>query len=312
METTPAQSAIHDQRVVVRATPEEEDQRAAPFGLTHGGGAIDKAPPWQAGAPVDGAAYPAGAWGLGAPLATARYRLAGVTDNNQRYFAIGGNDGTNDLAVNAVYNPTTNSWTTLAPMPTARMNIQAAHLSGLLYVPGGYLASSDTFVSIHEAYDIARNTWATKAPLPQPLSGAMTAAAGGKVYVFGGNNGGGRQTTTYQYDPGANTWVTRAVMPIALSYGGAVEYGGRIYVMTGITADSSLSSVFPSATIQAAVAGPRDRVSAPHACHPPSSQPVITSMSSVAAAVPTFGSRARSSRALRSADFPERPVGISE
>ena len=84
---------------------------------------------------------------------------AGVTDNNQRYFAIGGNDGTNDLAVNAVYNPTTNSWTTLAPMPTARMNIQAASIGGLLYVPGGYLASSDTFVSIHEAYDIARNTW---------------------------------------------------------------------------------------------------------------------------------------------------------
>ena len=42
-------------------------------------------------------------------MSVSRYRFAGVTDNNQRYFAIGGNDLYNDLVLNEAYDPATDS-----------------------------------------------------------------------------------------------------------------------------------------------------------------------------------------------------------
>lgn len=217
------------------APSEEASASAPPSDRTPLDGSIHMAAPGQAGASHDGSSYLSGSWGLGAPMSAPRYRLAGVTEDNQRYFAIGGNDGADDLALNEVYDPVTDLWTPLAPMPTARMNIQAAAVGGHLYVPGGYLGSSGIILGVHEAYDIAHNAWSTVAPLPQPLSGGSTASAGGKVYVFGGYSPDGFEATTYQYDPAVDAWTARAMMPTALAYGGAVQYGGAVYVVTGTT-----------------------------------------------------------------------------
>ena len=124
------------------------------------------------------------------------------------------------------------------------MNVQAAALGGLLYVPGGYLASSQTILSVHEAYDIVRNVWTTVAPLPQPLAGAIVASAGGKVYAFGGASPNGVEASTYQYDPAADMWETRSAMPAALAFGGAVQSSGYVHVVTGVTTDAYLSPAF--------------------------------------------------------------------
>jgi type VII secretion-associated serine protease mycosin len=217
---------------------------ALPFDRTPVDGNIHMAPPGQAGTHQNTRAYQTSSWGLGAPMSASRYRLAGVTDNHRRYFAIGGNDGAYDSHLNEVYDPVTDSWAALAPMPTARMNIQAASVGDVLYVPGGFMGSSGAYVSVHEAYDIASNTWSTKAPLPEPLSGASATSVGGKVYVFGGYGTHGREATTFQYDPTTDAWTARAVMPIALAYGGAVQYGSHAFVVTGVTTGDNLSPAF--------------------------------------------------------------------
>lgn len=80
-------------------------------------------------------------WSPGAPLLTPR---AGVTslDANGCLFLIGGEGNEADpmgvFDLNEVYNPATNSWQSLPPLPTAMHGITgAAFLDGLIYVPGG-------------------------------------------------------------------------------------------------------------------------------------------------------------------------------
>ena len=219
---------------VGRTTPALPVSVEEPPSFVPAEGNPDKAP---AGTLAGAAAAPAslaGSWGTGAPMSAARYRLAGVTDTCDRYFAIGGADFGTVLGLTEVYDPASDSWTTLAPMPTARMNIGAAEVGGVIYVVGGYWLDG-TYLNTHEAYDIAAGTWSTKASLPTALSGPMVAALHGKVYVLGGNNAaGGMSDLVFEYDPAGDSWALKASMPTGRAYGGAVSAGGYIYVVAGV------------------------------------------------------------------------------
>ena len=53
---------------------------------------------------------------------------------NGKIYAIGGN---NPQKTVEVYDPSSNSWSTAASMPTARASLAAADAKGLIYVVGG-------------------------------------------------------------------------------------------------------------------------------------------------------------------------------
>src|SRR5882762_967165 len=75
------------------------------------------------------------------------------------------------------------TWTTKAPMPTARTQLAAGVVNGIVYAIGGFTSSQ---ISTNEAYDPIANTWAAKAPMPSARNLAATngAVVGGKVYVI--------------------------------------------------------------------------------------------------------------------------------
>ena len=76
---------------------------------------------------------------------------AGVV--NGIIYAVGGNSGSNvaPIFVNALeaYDPSTNTWTTKAPMPTAREGLAAGVVGRVLYAVGGY---NGPFLNTLEAY----------------------------------------------------------------------------------------------------------------------------------------------------------------
>jgi len=109
-------------------------------------------------------------WTAVAPLPGARTELAAATGHDGRIYAIGGWTGSagSGAIYNTVeaYNPISNTWTTLAPLPIARIYLSAAVGSdGRIYAIGGYNFADPHASSVVEAYDPRTNTWATVAPL---------------------------------------------------------------------------------------------------------------------------------------------------
>jgi N-acetylneuraminic acid mutarotase len=190
-----------------------------------------------------------GQWSEGAPMPTPR-GAAGFTVLDGRIHVIGGNiedpehvhdhEGarvTEDRSVNTheAYDPATDSWTQLAPMPTPRNHLGAATLNGRIHAVVGR-ADGNFTMTTHEIYDPATNAWITGPPVPTGRSGVAAVEHGGYVYVFGGETFGDNARTfaeAERFDPAANRWESLPEMPTARHGLGAAPYGSAIYVISG-------------------------------------------------------------------------------
>lgn len=132
-----------------------------------------------------------------------------------------------------MYDPSTNSWTQKAPMPTARGKLAAAAIAGKLYVMGGMSAGFASQFATLEVYDPVTDMWdTTRAPMPTAREGMRATAINGKLYVVGGFLRPALVTTGVLevYDPGTNTWDTgKAPMPTAREAFGVGILNGRLH-----------------------------------------------------------------------------------
>src|SRR5439155_21866399 len=108
-------------------------------------------------------------------------------------YVFGGFNVSGYLSTVEAYDPSTNSWTTRASMPTARRHLAAVAASDgynqLNYVFG---RDNNGKVPTVEAYNPITNKWTTKASMPtarQEL--AAVRGSDGRIYVFGGDSGNG-------------------------------------------------------------------------------------------------------------------------
>ncbi len=124
---------------------------------------------------------------------------------------VGGNTSSGVTGALEIYDASTNSWTSEAPMPTPRSNLGGA--SG--YAIGGR-DSSGAVLATNELYDSATNTWTTKAPMPTPRADLAVVAFNGLIYAIGGRGADGSPLATVEvYDPTTDTWTTAPPMPTA-------------------------------------------------------------------------------------------------
>jgi N-acetylneuraminic acid mutarotase len=136
------------------------------------------------------------------------------------------------------YDPISNTWVTLASMPTARAAAAAAVLDNSIIVIGGRTGTggpcSGGALSAVELYDIDTNTWSTLAPLPAPRSDLSAVAHGGNVYVFGGcDTFQSPVNDAFVYDPQTDSWSSIASMPTARASAVAGKKGELVYVIGG-------------------------------------------------------------------------------
>jgi N-acetylneuraminic acid mutarotase len=128
------------------------------------------------------------------------------------------------------------TWTTKAPMPTARTGVATGIVNGKLYVLGG-AAPGPSGLNTNEAYDPATDTWTTKAPMPTSRAYAGAAGIAGKLYVVGGCAYGdcriGTTGSLEVYDEASNSWATKAPMPTARAAMAIGAIGGKLYVVGG-------------------------------------------------------------------------------
>src|SRR5437870_5339440 len=108
-------------------------------------------------------AHAAAGWSTIAPMPTPRGDLAAATGSDGRMYAIGGSDiaangSTLVYATAEAYAPSTNTWSTAAPMPTARYGLAAVEgTDGRIYAIGG-MGADFTPTATVEAYTPSANS----------------------------------------------------------------------------------------------------------------------------------------------------------
>ncbi len=171
------------------------------------------------------------------PPCPRRAYLAAATGPDGRIYAIGGYYNGSYLTTVEAYTPGSNTWTSVAPMPTARYGLAAATgPDGRIYAIGG----DDSWLGITNtvyAYTPGSNTWTTVASMPTArYLLAATTGPDGLIYAIGGYDTSlGVTNTVYAYTPGSDTWTTVASMPTS-PYEQATTTGpdGLIYVIGGV------------------------------------------------------------------------------
>jgi N-acetylneuraminic acid mutarotase len=119
------------------------------------------------------------------------------------------------------YTPSTNSWSTLKAMTTARFGhwavvVGTSASNFAIYALGGDLAAGLGVTSSVEKYDPASNTWTAAPSMPRGLANlwattATDAGGGTSIYTHGGmdstGTSGGNQ---YAFSPSSQQWTTPA------------------------------------------------------------------------------------------------------
>jgi N-acetylneuraminic acid mutarotase len=133
-----------------------------------------------------------------------------------------------------IYDPSQNTWSEGASMPTTRAALTAKFINGILYAVGG--ANLDfKKLSTNEAYNPSTNTWSSKAPMPTARNHLSSAVVEGKLYAIGGRTSGpsGNLNANEAYNPSTNTWSSKAPMPTARGGIASAAINGNIYTFGG-------------------------------------------------------------------------------
>lgn len=168
-----------------------------------------------------------------------------VADVNAKLYAVGGVYGLMQSAVEA-YDPTTNTWTGKASMPTARYRLAAGAVGGVIYAAGGN--TGGPILPTVEAYDPATDTWTTKASMPSARQVLAIGVVNGILYAVGGTSYSSVLAIVEAYDPSTDTWTTKAPMPTARGCLAVGVVNGIVYAVGG-QINASYSSAL--ATVEA-------------------------------------------------------------
>jgi N-acetylneuraminic acid mutarotase len=96
------------------------------------------------------------------------------------------------------FDPATNQWTALAPLPVANSDMGAAYVGGQIVTFGG--ENGLTVFPTVRSYNLATNTWSTLPPMAMARHGMGVAVVGNAIYAIDGAAlpGHNKSTSTMQ------------------------------------------------------------------------------------------------------------------
>ena len=164
----------------------------------------------------------------------------------------GGPNGWEPVSNSWEYDPATDNWKALAPLPTRRGSPVAMVAGEEIYVIGGasmnegsnepavFAQGPSRSLTTNEAYNPEKNTWSKKNPMPTPRNHMYAGVVNGKIYVIGGRIANPFITVASnldiveEYDTMTDQWGPQKTrMPTARSGGGFATYNGKIYCAGG-------------------------------------------------------------------------------
>ena len=133
-----------------------------------------------------------------------------------------------------VYDPATDTWETLSPLPTPRDHLTATEANGKLFVIGGRIdVNYHNNLNTNESYDPKTKKWTQFTPLPTARSGITSQFLNGLIHVLGGESGERTFVENEGYNPKTKKWKTFAPMPSGLHGLASVLLKGKIHTLNG-------------------------------------------------------------------------------
>lgn len=163
---------------------------------------------------------------------------AGVASVNGKVYVIGGYDDMGkmvnaapDISNGWVYDPATDQWSDIAPMPAARAGGGIVNIGDKLYA----VAGTGTGAKQVWVYDPTSDTWDTSrtSEIPVTTEHVPAVALNGKIYVIGGRWNDISTSAVQVYDPATDTWERKRDLPTPRSALSLAVLNGKIYTAGG-------------------------------------------------------------------------------
>ncbi len=136
-------------------------------------------------------------------------------------------------ALSYAYDSVANTWSAIAPLPSARENASAVSDGTFVYILGGN-NSAGTVTSSLWRYDPTANTYITLTNYTTATRGQAAAYLNNKIYKIGGLDTSGAETTAVEeYDIATGIWTTKAGLPTALAFQMAIAINPYVYTAGG-------------------------------------------------------------------------------
>lgn len=135
------------------------------------------------------------------------------------------------------FDPTTNTWEAIAPLPTPRFALSAVVADGKILAMGGVAFKPEGFnnFTVIESYNSNTNSWSPidGFALPWPAAGLGAAMAKDKLYIFGGYSDDDIHNRTSCYDFSTSSWSSDTPLPAPVAAMGVCTIGNTIYSIGG-------------------------------------------------------------------------------
>ena len=149
----------------------------------------------------------------------------------------GRNDGWFGSNLLSVYDPATNTWSDLTPMPTARTGAAAGVINGKIHVAGGSIGSRH--VATLEIYDIASGTWGTGPDMPTSRSECAASVVGVKLIVTGGID----KVAFEVFHTAADQWLREPDMTVVRRGHDCAVIDGEMYIVGGDNGEGPVAAI---------------------------------------------------------------------
>jgi hypothetical protein len=174
--------------------------------------------------------------------------------------------------VNEVYDPTTNTWSTAAPIPSAVYGYGSAVIDGKICIIGGSKSpgtvGTNSFVDSNQVYNPQTNSWSLGANLPSSATFGAAASTEGfmappLLYFIGGFFISSFSSTVQVYNAVTNSWSTGASMPTARAYLGVAVLNDVLYAIGGFDGTNWLNTVEQYTPFGYGTAPPQIQITSP-------------------------------------------------
>ena len=197
---------------------------------------------------ADAVSWDTGTTALPRPLS----RPAAAVGVDGRIYVFGGTANGTESNATSIYDPTANSWSSGASMPTAREGARAVTLpDGRIAVLGGGslcgtgLCDRGIVYDRVEVYDPAANSWATLPHMPTPRYRPVVALLGGRLYAIGGSDGHSVVASAESLDLSTNIWSPAPGLPHPVqAAAGAADALGHIDVAGGADNTANVNTLY--------------------------------------------------------------------